>query len=218
MGWDEVLSNIEDKELSEQIKTAVESELSNRSAGIRAKAEAKAKAELEKTKSQVTEMEETLAALKAEHDDKGKDDPKNSELAKAMKELDQLKKKHAQEVDRATTLEKEKQGFIRNAGIEKLLGSFDFVSEQARGSGRILLENALKTVEDLGDEEAVKEVVKSFEENHPFLIAADTGGGTGSNNRFQTSNNNASDPDKMTDVERVKYLRAKHAQALYTGR
>ena len=137
-----------------------------------------------------------------------------SEVEKANRELEKAQKALEKKDSELLEIQSNHAKMKRDHKISDILGSkIKFLDTIPQEMQKREVEAAFAGIENLDDEDAIEEVVKSFKDNHKgVLVSEGTAKGTGENKSGKVAlDGSGKTPDKQTDSERAKYLKNKRS-------
>lgn len=165
-------------------------------ASARKAAEAEAKKRLDDLQKQLEEKE----ALLNEHASKGM-----SDTDKLQKQIDALNKKIADKEKALADKQNEVSNLIRTHHIDRIVSRYKLIENCDPDMFRLGLTNALKDVEDLTDESAIKDGLAPFLDKNKGILVTGNAGGTGSR-AGGVGGGFGGDKKIFTHAEAVQYL------------
>ena len=133
-----------------------------------------------------------------------------SEVEKTQKELDKIVKIKEKLESELNEVKAKSATTERNYKLDKISSKIKFVDSIPEDMRVYAIQNAFKDVENLDDEDSVKNVITEFTESHKGILASDsTARGDGSVNVQTKSVKDVGtkDPTKISVEERAKQIR-----------
>lgn len=133
-----------------------------------------------------------------------------SDSEKLQQQMEKLQKAREKAEAEKTTLAEQLVGTKRAHALGRIGSKIRFMDNVPDYMKEAAIDRAFKDVKDLDDDDTVKAVLDSFQEEHKGLIASDSHasgtGGAGGGGADGTGGGTTTDPSKMSIQERAKQL------------